>query len=217
MVMSARHAAAALAVAALAACSSPALDTPPSTTGSTTGSTAETTPTPTTSSAPGSRLALPTATPITPSGRVGTPSTVPPPPPAPTGAAVDYSDPVAVARAWMTQWCPSDYREPVNNNIERAQIFATPAGKASDLARGNTAAGYRSMIEQKLSGRCDRITAEISPEAPRGPSQVYVVLTADRTQLAADVPFQVVPVTTTRSVIRQPDGRWLVDVHVDAG
>lgn len=215
--MSARRAAAALAVAALAAlaaCSSRAVD---GTTSSTTASTAETTPTPTTSTAPGSRLALPTATPITPSGRAGTPSTVPPPPPAPTGAVVDYSDPVAVARTWMTQWCPSDYREPVNNNVERAQIFATPAGKAADLARGNTATGYRSMIEQKLSARCDRITAEISPEAPRGPSQVYVVLTADRTQLATDVPFQVVPVTTTRSVIRQPDGRWLVDVHVDAG
>jgi hypothetical protein len=178
-----------------------------------TWSTQATSPSPT-----GSRLVLPPVSPITPSpGRVGTPSTVPPAPPAPDTSSATFADPVVVARAWMTQWCAMDYREPINHNVERASVFATSAGKAADLAAGDSPATYRSVVEQKLTNRCDRIIAEVSPEAPHGPNQVYVVLTADRTQLAADQPFQVLPVITTRSVIRQADGRWLVDVHVEAG
>lgn len=196
----------------LAGCSSgrPAPSTTPTTPG---GSTVVTSPSP----APGSKLVLPPVSPITPSGRVGAPSTVPPAPPAPDTSPAVFADPAVVARAWMAQWCATDYREPINHNVERASVYATAAGKAADLAAGDSPATYRSVVEQKVSNRCDHITAEISPEAPRGPDQVYVVLTADRTQLAADVPFQVLPVITTRSVIRQADGRWLVDVHVEAG
>ncbi|HWO67480.1 MAG TPA: hypothetical protein VNO31_46350 [Umezawaea sp.] len=101
--------------------------------------------------------------------------------------------------------------------MQRATIFSTPAAKTADLAAGDTEASYRSMVEQQLSGRCDRITAEISPEAPHDPEQVLVVLTADRTQLSHDVAFQVLPVTTTRALRRQADGRWLVDTTVAAG
>jgi hypothetical protein len=117
----------------------------------------------------------------------------------------------------MTQWCASDYRQPRNNNVERATVFATTAGKTADLQAGDSEASHRAVVEQKLSTRCDRITAEIIPEAPRGEGQVYVRATATRTLLAADVAFQTEPVLTTRAVLRQPDGRWLVDVHVEAG
>lgn len=178
-----------------------------------TGSVQATTPTP----GPGSRLMLPTARPITPSGGLDTPSTVPPAPPALDTSPQVFADPVTVARAWMTQWCAGDYREPRNGNVERAAAYQTPAGKAADLAAGDTEAGYRAVVEQKLTSRCDRITAEISPEAPGGPDRAYVVLTANRTRLAADTAFQVEPVASTRLVLRQPDGRWLVDAHVEAG
>ncbi|CRK57003.1 hypothetical protein [Alloactinosynnema sp. L-07] len=117
----------------------------------------------------------------------------------------------------MTQWCATDYREPINAAIERAATFATPAGTAADLAKGDTPATYRTSVELKVGNRCDHISATVSPEAPRAPGAVYVVITARRTQLADDHPFQVVPVVTTRAVLRQPDGRWLVDVHVEAG
>lgn len=172
---------------------------------------------PTTANSPStseSSLVVPTATPITPSGTVGAPSTVPP---APDPAPASYSDPVTVARAWMAQWCATDWREPINANIERASVFQTPAGKTADLATGDTPQSYQRVVEQQLANRCDQITAEISQEAPAGPNQVYVVVTASRTQLVADRAFQVVGVTSIRSVLRQPDGRWLVDVQVVAG
>lgn len=166
---------------------------------------------------PGSGLRLPSVSPITPSAPAGTPSTVPPPPTAPTAATTDFANPVAVTRSWMTQWCASDYRQARNNNVERATVFSTTAGKTADLRAGDSEAAYRSVVEQKLSTRCDRITAELIPEAPRGEDQVYVRATATRTLLAADVAFQIEHVLTTRAVLRQPDGRWLVDIHVEAG
>ncbi|RDI35413.1 hypothetical protein [Lentzea flaviverrucosa] len=201
---------AALAALLCAGCSSP---TPQATVPPPSGSTPATSPSP----PPGSGLRLPSASPITPTAPAGTPSTVPPPPTAPTAATTDFRDPVAVTRAWMTQWCASDYRQPRNNNVERATVFATTAGKTADLQAGDSEASHRAVVEQKLSTRCDRITAEIIPEAPRGEGQVYVRATATRTLLAADVAFQTEPVLTTRAVLRQPDGRWLVDVHVEAG
>lgn len=207
--------AAALAVLVCAGCSSPTPEpTIPAPTGpQLSASTPATSPSP----PPESGLRLPSVSPITPSAPAGTPSTVPPPPTAPTAATTDFADPVAVTRAWMTQWCASDYRQPRNNNVERATVFATAAGKTADLQAGDSEAAYRAVVEQKLSTRCDRITAELIPEAPRGEDQVYVRATATRTLLAADVAFQTEQVLTTRAVLRQPDGRWLVDVHVEAG
>ncbi|MEU3650973.1 hypothetical protein AB0E59_46990 [Lentzea sp. NPDC034063] len=207
--------AAALAVVVCVGCSSPApeREAPTPTWPALSASTAATSPSP----SPRSGLRLPSVSPITPSAPAGTPSTVPPPPTAPTAATTDFTDPVAVTRAWMTQWCASDYRQPRNNNVERATVFATTAGKTADLQTGDSEASHRAVVEQKLSTRCDRITAELIPEAPRGEDQVYVRATASRTLLAADVAFQAEQVFTTRTVLRQPDGRWLVDVHVEAG
>lgn len=205
----------ALAVLVCAGCSSPAPDQPgPAPTGpALSASTPATSPSP----LPGSGLRLPSVSPITPSAPAGTTSTVPPPPTAPTAATTDFADPVAVTRSWMTQWCASDHRQRRNNNVERATVFSTSAGKTADLQAGDSEAAHRAVVEQKLSTRCDRITAEVIPEAPRGEGQVYVRATATRTLLAADVAFQTEQVLTTRSVLRQPDGRWLVDVHVEAG
>jgi hypothetical protein len=117
----------------------------------------------------------------------------------------------------MEQWCTTDWRESINANIERASRFQTAPGKAADLVAGDTPETYRQIVEQQMASRCDQIDADISDEAPSGPTQVYVVVTANRTQLAADRAFQVTPLTSVRSVLRQPDGRWLVDVEVVAG
>ncbi|TWP46058.1 hypothetical protein FKR81_37460 [Lentzea tibetensis] len=128
----------------------------------------------------------------------------------------DFHDPIAVARAWMTQWCATDYRQPRNNNVERATVYATTAGKTSDLAAGDTTATFLKAIERKLAHRCDQLTAETSRELPSGPDNVIVVLTARRTLLTADQPVQSEHVSTTRAVLRQPDGRWLVDRPLEA-
>lgn len=208
--------AAAAAVLAVAGCTvGSEAPTPGSATAETSGSAAAASPTP---PAPASGLVLPTVDAITTvASQLAAPSTVPPAPPAPDTSPAVFADPVSVARAWMAQWCAGDYREPRNHNIDRAAVYQTDAGKTADLQAGDTETGYRQVVEQRLTSRCDHITAEISPEAPIGPERVFVVLTAQRTLLAAERPFQVEPVHTTRAVLRQPDGRWLVDVHVEAG
>lgn len=169
------------------------------------------------STTPSSQIALPTVTAITPSDTAGTPDGVPAPAPAPDTSAATYADPVTVATAWMQQFCQTDYQEPVNGNVTRASVFATPAGTAADLAAGDTPSSYQQVVAQKLSSRCSSITAQIDPEGPSGPNEVYVEVSASQTQLAAGIPFEVLPLTSTRRVLRGADGRWLVDIAEDAG
>lgn len=163
--------------------------------------------------------AVPTTDPVitstttpTPNSRTDTslPTEVPPPT-APTAATTNFHDPAAVARDWMTQWCPFDYREPRNNNVERATIFTTPAAKTADLAHGTTIEAYRIVVTQKLSRRCDQITGAITPNAAHS-TELVAVLTARRIDLAADAPVSSDTVTVVRTMLLQPDGRWLVDV-----
>ncbi|RLK58362.1 hypothetical protein [Actinokineospora cianjurensis] len=167
--------------------------------------------------APSAGLEVPTATPVVPSLLLPTPSTVPAEPPPADVSPATFRDPVAVARAWMTQWCAGDYREPRNGNVLRAAVFATEPAVVEDLARGDTEPGYRETVRQRLSARCDRFTAEVSPEAPATPERVFVVLTASRTRLAAGQALQVEPVALIRAVVRGPDGRWSVGTRVEAG
>lgn len=206
-------AACAVVVAACAGCSPAATPILRAPEGGTPSATATSTP-----STAGSSLVLPTVTAGTPptAGPVRPPSTVPASPPVPTTAAASFADPVTVAVAWMTQFCATDYREPINNQIQRAAAFATPAATAADLATGDTPQTYAQVQAQKLSTRCDHISAEIDPEAPQDADQVWVVVSADRTQLADDQPFQSAPLTETRAMVHV-DGRWLVDRPGQAG
>jgi hypothetical protein len=162
-------------------------------------------------------MTLPTVSPITPTGSAGAPTGVPASAPPPDTSPGSYADPVTVTRAWFAQFCQTDYPEPVNGNIARAAVFATPAAVAEDTAAGETATGYRQVQDQKLATRCDGISVEVNPEAPARPDLVYVVVAATTTQLADGRPFQTLPTTSTRRVVRGGDGRWLVDIAVAAG
>lgn len=164
------------------------------------------------------QLAPPTATAVTPSsGHAGTPPRIPSPAPPPNTASATYADPVTVATAWLQQWCQTDYQEPINANVTRAAVFATPAATDADTAAGDTADSHRQAQSQQVSARCDGIAAHVDPEAPASPTQVYVQVSANRTQLAAGVPFQTMPFSAMRRIVRGGDGRWLVDIAVDAG
>lgn len=117
----------------------------------------------------------------------------------------------------MAQYCATDYREPINANITRAAVFATPAGTAADTKTADTPDTYRQVRDQKLSSRCANITAQTDPDGPSSPTRLYVQVSAIRTQLAGDQPFQTSPLTSTRRVIQGADGYWRVDIAVDAG
>jgi hypothetical protein len=169
------------------------------------------------STTPTDQVALPTVTAITPSDTAGTPDGVPAAAPAPDTSAATYANPVTVTTAWMQQFCQTDYQEPINGNVTRAAVFATPAGTAADLAAGDTPTSYQQVVAQKLSSRCSNVTAQLDPEGPSGPNEVYVEVSASQTQLADGSPFEVLPLTSTRRVLRGADGRWLVDIAEDAG
>jgi hypothetical protein len=164
------------------------------------------------------QLVLPTATPVTPpSSNAGAPGRAPSIAPPPNTTPATYADPATVARAWLQQWCQTDYQEPINAHVARAAVFATPAATAADTATGDTPDSYQQMRQQQVSSRCDDIAAQVDPEAPASPTQVYVQVSASRTQLAAGAPFQTMPFSAMRRVVRGGGGRWLVDIAVDAG
>jgi hypothetical protein len=145
------------------------------------------------------------------------PTGIPSPAPSPPFTADLYATPVSVAVAWMTQWCSTDWRAPRNDNVQRAAALQTSIAAANDLATGDSEATYRQVQALKVSSACDQVSAEVDPEAPEGPNRMYVIVTASRTRMADGHPFQTAPESSTRAVVRRTDGRWLVDVAVDAG
>jgi hypothetical protein len=182
-------------------------------------------PTPTaeaTASAPapatGPSVALPPVTASVPATTTANPPTgVPAPAPSPPFTADVYASPVSVASAWMTQWCSTDWRQPRNDNVQRASALQTSFAAAADLAAGDSEAAYRQLQDMKVSAVCDHVAAQVDPEAPAGQNRVFVIITANRTRMTDGRPFQTAPESSTRAVVRQTDGRWLVDVAVDAG
>lgn len=136
--------------------------------------------------------------------------------PRPDDAGI-FADPATVSAEWLRQWCTLDWREPMNANLDRAARYQTSSSAKDDRREGDTDDTYRSMREQQLSSGCDEVTAMSSPEAPQSADVAYLVLSARRVNSAAGVAFEAEQVRSARRVLRQTDGRWLVDTRVEAG
>ena len=128
-----------------------------------------------------------------------------------------FTSATTVAAEWLRHWCALDWQEPMNANLDRASHYETTAAAREDRRRGDDANTYASMRAQQVSSSCADVTAAQSPEAPNSTDVVYLVLAARRTTLAAGKPTGDEPVRDVRRVIRQADGRWLVDLPVEAG
>jgi len=124
-----------------------------------------------------------------------------------------FADPVTVARAWMAQWCATDYREQRRWNVQRAAAFQTSAAAAADLAAGDTPDDLARAREQRRSRWCDEVSAVTIPSPRTSPTAVVVVVTAIRTEVVSGVASSA-PVRSARRVVRDGAGRWLVDVAV---
>ncbi|WP_340688618.1 hypothetical protein LCL61_18435 [Amycolatopsis coloradensis] len=136
--------------------------------------------------------------------------------PRPDGPGL-FADAAAVSIAWLRAWCTLDWREPMNGNLDRAARYQTSSAAKADRREGDTEDTYRSMREQQLSSGCDEVTATPSPEAPQSADVAYLVLSARRVNSAAGVAFEIEQIRSVRRVLRQTDGRWLVDTRVEAG
>lgn len=144
-------------------------------------------------------------------------------PPLSSLAATRPDDPAVFASAsavsveWLRQWCVVDWREPMNANLDRASRFQTAAAIRADRKKGDDENTYRAAQAQQLSSGCDEISATRSPEAPHGADVSYLVLSARRVDSVAGTAFQSERVQSVRRIVRQTDGRWLVDEEVEAG
>ncbi|MFC3456322.1 hypothetical protein [Amycolatopsis speibonae] len=135
--------------------------------------------------------------------------------PRPDGAP--FTGPAAVGTEWLREWCALDWHEPMNANLDRAARYQTTAAAKADRRTGDNEDTYRSVREQQLSSGCDEVTAAASPEAPQSADVAYLVLSARRVNSAAGKAFETEQVRSVRRVLRQADGRWLVDTQVEAG
>jgi hypothetical protein len=167
------------------------------------------------SAAPGQspRMAPPAPATLTPPTATVSLPRVTAPAPLPYPARELFADPVTVARAWMAQWCATDYREQRRWNIQRAAAFQTSAAAAADLAAGDTPDDLARAREQRLSRSCDQVTAAAVPSAWTSPTESVVVVTALRTEIVSGVSSSA-PLRSVRRVVRDGAGRWLVDVAV---
>ncbi|WIX98181.1 hypothetical protein QRX60_29395 [Amycolatopsis mongoliensis] len=118
---------------------------------------------------------------------------------------------------WLREWCALDWHEPMNANLDRASRYQTSAAAEEDRRKGDDDNTYRTAQAQRLSSGCDEITAAPSPEAPRSADVAFLVLSARRVNSASGVAFESEQVQSVRRVVRQADGRWLVDEQVEAG
>lgn len=146
------------------------------------------------------------------------PSVMPPLPPDPAvvAASLNWKDPAAVAAAWAAQRCASSWQQPVNNAVTRAAIFMTSAASAAEPAE--SPAQHQQAVESHLLSACVPLSATVSPEAPKSDTVTYVVIAGSRiTGWGDGAGVQADNYSETRTVRRQSDGRWLVDVAVAGG
>lgn len=173
------------------------------------------TPTPTPSSAPGRspRMPPPAPAPIHPPTATVSLPRVTAPAPLPYPAPELFADPVTVARAWMAQWCATDYREQRRWNVQRAAAFQTSAAAAADLATGDTPDDLARAREQRRSRWCDEVMAVTVPSAKASPTDAVVLITARRTEVTSAGSASTL-LRTIRRAVCDNSGRWLVDLAV---
>jgi hypothetical protein len=162
------------------------------------------------SSTPTAAAAVAAATASTGAVGQGTPLTEPPQPPVLTASPDDYTTPETVAAKYLQAWCYQPVNAPVNSNITNAAAFMTDAGLADDQSR---APG-----QSALTSICGPVTVTRLGEQPSTPDRALVVLSTRQVLLnpAGSIIGQQ-SIEQTRRILRGPDGRWLVDIPVQAG
>lgn len=144
--------------------------------------------------------------------------TAAPPAPRLKPEPADYTDPLAVSRAYLAVWCHQRLDGPANQNVADAAAWATRLGFEFDSSTALTDQAWQDLVAGGLTPTCGPVTAVVSPDAPVGDNWVWVQMTTRRAWL--DDSGRIIGqdnVSRTRRVVQAPDGRWLVDAQVQAG
>ena len=133
-----------------------------------------------------------------------------PSPPVVTASPADYDKPETVAAKYMQAWCYQPVGSAATTNITTAAAFMTAAGLADDQSR---APG-----QSALTSICGPVAVTRLGEQPSTPDRALVVLSTRQVLLnpAGSIIGQQ-SIEQTRRILRGPDGRWLVDIPVQAG
>ncbi|ALG06371.1 hypothetical protein [Kibdelosporangium phytohabitans] len=154
-------------------------------------------------------------------------SSAPPPAPdvplaaVPTTAASahELSTPESAAQAWLARWCPFDYRAPFGESEQRAQTAMVPDAWTAWNAEINDRSrrSWDATVAARESARCTSPTAVISPEAPRTPHAVIVIVAATRVVSSTGATAYAETVTATRVVLRGADNLWRIGEATEGG
>lgn len=130
----------------------------------------------------------------------------------------DFTDPAAVAAAYLAAWCYQPLNDPANTNIATVQPWMTALGWAQDRSQGVTEQMWTQVVTAGLTSVCGSVRASVSAEAPSSAGTRWVVILARRAYVnrAGKIVGQQ-NLAETRRVLQGADGRWLVDVAVTAG
>lgn len=143
--------------------------------------------------------------------------------PQPTGPATtaDLATPVGAVTAWLARTCPSRYSQPYGADVAAGRTVMTTAGWAAaqqQLAADATGPQlWKTAAADRQTRTCGDLDVQLSADAPTGGGVAFVEYTAHRVVTTPGSPGRVEQLAGARMVIRQGDGRWLVDRPVIGG
>lgn len=143
---------------------------------------------------------------------VAAPSTAP--------SVKELSSPTGAVLAWLARTCPADWRRPYGAAPGLARTGMTAAAWTADTVAldGQTRTWWNTeVVPGKQVRVCGELTATLSDGHQASPTFARVVFTADKVMTAPGRAGQAWRVAGVRQVLRQPDGRWLVDTAAVGG
>ena len=135
----------------------------------------------------------------------------------PPGRSV-FADPTRVGLAEALAACAFDWRQSLRQRIEAVLTYATPGYRlrvqtVSEVDRSN----WAGTQADHATGSCRVVSSVMIGGAPNTPTTNYVRVHLVQIVSSPRHAPQSGPWLSTYRVLRQRDGRWLVDAELDGG
>jgi len=137
-------------------------------------------------------------------------------------SAADTADPKAAVTAWAARMCPQRWKDSFGADRAPVKPLMTASGWADEIGNPQEQGYWAFAADRKQQIRCAAITVTVSPDQPTAGGLAYVLYRGLRVvTIGAPGGGRSAPVVTVmsgvRTVLRQPGGRWLVDVAAPPG
>jgi len=137
-------------------------------------------------------------------------------------SAADTADPKAAVTAWAARMCPQRWTDSFLADRAPVKPLMTTSGWADEIGDPQEQDYWAFAADRKQEIRCAAVTVTVSPDQPTGGGLAYVLYRGVRVvTIGAAGGSRSAPVVTemfgVRTVLRQSDGRWLVDVAAPPG